>query len=64
MTARSLFGHFRPELSIQTLLGKVVRQGLENGTEAFKYCTSDAHEKSMLRHMLLHLIRVCARRCT
>ena len=28
MTARSLFGHFRPERSIKALLCKVVRQGL------------------------------------
>ena len=44
MTARSLLGYFRPELSVKaSLLGKVIRQGLENGTEVFKYCTSYYH---------------------
>ena len=44
MTVRSLLGYFRPELSVKaSLLGKVIRQGLENGTEVFKYCTSYYH---------------------
>ena len=36
MTSRSVFGHFTSELSIKTLLGKVVREDLDNGTEVIQ----------------------------
>ena len=37
-------GHFRRERLIKALLGKVVQQGLDNGTEVIQYCTSKVHE--------------------
>ena len=36
ITSRPVFGHFRSELSIKTLLGKVVREDLDNGTEVIQ----------------------------
>ena len=44
MTVRSLLGYFRPELSVKSsLLGKVIRQVLDHGTEVLQYCTSYYH---------------------
>ena len=44
MTVRSLLGYFRPELSVKaSLLGKVIWQVLDHGTEVLQYCTSYYH---------------------
>ena len=44
MTVRSLLGYFRPELSVKALLiGKVIWQVLDHGTEVLQYCTSYYH---------------------